>query len=342
MLVNPELSQMTGDDLNQRYSNTFVQYDGRLVWIDLFDGEGKRFLYQDHSGMKYHEKFEYTKLNIERPGTGWLAYEEENMSYPFYLAYRNDRQWKRGTCDANMYVFSPTYNDPSYFLLYEKAYQNRELFKYQFPTNLVVDRVKRNGFIILQNNLALISHSNKIQVYFRNTLIGDWKDKTGFTLLSDVFKEELQESIPDLAFSLAKPNKINYGEDPPSRKKKTFVHRNAIADFVQRDADVVPVPQNPNARWIFDWIEIPGLDHDTHEEFDYSREDGPYVVDPTTGVSDPDILANPTITERVVRNMLIRLRNYRARTQGGQRVFPGDLPLILHWYHQHLERGGHQ
>lgn len=330
MLVNPALKGMSQDDLNQRYSNTFAQYDGKLIWIDYFDAGGQTIVVREHRKSRVEHPFDYTKLNVERPNTGWFV-DEEDTKLPFYLGYTNQRQWKRGICDATTLLYMPIYFEPSYFEVYGQAYQKRELFKLQFPMAEIQRRVKDHRFLILQNNLAVVrTADSSSSIYFRNAEIGRWYDKAGILLQSDAFKEELEESIPDLVFTLPKPPKVEYGKDPETfLRKKVRAQVNPVHEIVEAD----PEP------WIFDWFPITGLAHVPEEQFDYTQPNGPLVVDPRTGVPDPDILVNRTMS-RPAKNMLLRLRNYRALTQRGRRVFIGDLDLVLQAEQRHLARQG--
>lgn len=319
MLVNPALKGMSQDDLNQRYSNTFAQYDGKLVWIDYFDAGGQVMVAREHRKERVEHQFDYTKLNVERPNTGWFV-DEGETNLPFYLGYTNQRQWKRGICDATTLMYMPIYFEPAYFHVYAQAYKKRELFKLQFPMAEIQKRVKDSRFLILQNNLAVVrTDDSRSSIYFRNAEIGRWSDKDGIRLQSDAFKEELEESIPDLVFTLPKTPKIEYGKDPESLMRKKV---RASFNLGREAIEAEPEP------WIFDWFPIAGLAHDPTEQFDYTQPEGPFVVDPRTGVPDPDILAIGTMT-RPAKNMLIRLRNYRALTQRGRRVFPGDFDIVL-------------
>jgi hypothetical protein len=105
-LINPELADMTREDLNQRYAHSFVLYKGVPSFIYEFFAPGI-FIYKPRNSGEYiQEEFDYKLLNVARPPSQWYCAKGAF----FYLSYILAKQWVRGLKPENIHLFFPNRN----------------------------------------------------------------------------------------------------------------------------------------------------------------------------------------------------------------------------------------
>lgn len=108
-LVNPQLKGMAVEDLAQRYSESYVLYDNKPVYIYRFHGDRKTPMFDiggiagspDTGGGERTEAFDWTKLNVARPNAGWFPVLRQKDIWPVFVSYPVRKQYKRGLCPRN-------------------------------------------------------------------------------------------------------------------------------------------------------------------------------------------------------------------------------------------------
>jgi hypothetical protein len=102
----PLLATMTINDLNQRYAESFVFYDGGVHYIREFFPDGPKVKMYVTNPDPYQDNltfdFVWTALETTRPKSRW--YPDGNGSF-LYLAYLPQRQYSRGICRNNTVVY---------------------------------------------------------------------------------------------------------------------------------------------------------------------------------------------------------------------------------------------
>jgi hypothetical protein len=186
--MNPKfLLNLSLDDLNQRYSNTFVLYDGVARSIKAFDysmDDISRFVvYFDTN--KFPLPFDPEKLSFSRPASGW--YNEEN---PFYFGLKTERQYSRGLNNANSWTWylskpKPNFSPLKYVLENQKetCYDYRFDYLHSFDLKIAeANIIHRRHFLITKDR----------RILYRTCMLGQiFENKV--TLIHPEFYQEIKE-----------------------------------------------------------------------------------------------------------------------------------------------------
>ena len=110
VLLNPQLREMSSDDLNQRYADSYCVYRGEPRYIEHFGNDGGDMYITSVALTKDKpepELFRWDLLNVARPRSGWYLAEEKGVKVPLFLSYPIRRQWKRGLTLRNTSLHAP-------------------------------------------------------------------------------------------------------------------------------------------------------------------------------------------------------------------------------------------
>lgn len=197
VLVNPLLKDMGVDDISKRYTNTFVRYDGNILYIQGFTtdfnnvGKNKvNIVYSHKKGLKT-DTFNPELLDTYRPPPRWLKVNQK----PFYIHYLFERQWHRGFCRQNTSILGMGYRYveiPSMecFDIIEELYKPSEIIR---CTTSKLNKILKEGPVILSPQIAVIPREDGLinEVFFRERPIGL------FGKVEKLFEQELRELISD-------------------------------------------------------------------------------------------------------------------------------------------------
>jgi hypothetical protein len=119
-LRNPQLGEMSTDDLNQRYCDTHCLYFGEPKYIYGFVADGGKILIDIgdiNTGTVLVKQdrvpFRWEGLNVARPYAGWYMFNKGDTQIPFHLSYPVKRQYKRGLQAKNTNLLIPSLRAPS-------------------------------------------------------------------------------------------------------------------------------------------------------------------------------------------------------------------------------------
>ncbi len=187
MLVNEALRTLAQADLNQRYAESFIPYDGEVVYVQRFEN-GK--IYFTRKKAEGATPFKWDKLDIFRPTSQWY----NTPQGPQYLQYFSTRQYNRGfnrtTCGFFTSDVGHTY--PTFDNL-TACFYNEKPFK-RSPYKITVKELQTkidNGETVQLHPMVLVT---PVQILFRKTNIGNLKDAK-FNLYRPEFSQELTELI---------------------------------------------------------------------------------------------------------------------------------------------------
>lgn len=191
MVINPDLQEMTSDDLRRRYEETFVRYDDRIVLVKGFGGpiRGQTITFISWEGFQ-ESKFNAKLLDISRPAPRWILLENK---LPRYIYYSFERQFHRGFSRDNIVIRDdrgrvvgiPAFNDAlNLFDEFYRAPLKRQRISFEEAKNT-------KETLILSPQILLTQSSGEPCVFFREKYIG---------VLGNVlpeFEQELIEVIGD-------------------------------------------------------------------------------------------------------------------------------------------------
>lgn len=108
------LLDMNSNDFVQRYSGTYVKYDGKPFYIgNLSKTKAKIVAAVQDLSMPILDRAEKVMeldvrlLDISRPKVQWYFKRYKGALIPFLLEYSFQRQWKRGVCEGNTTIYAP-------------------------------------------------------------------------------------------------------------------------------------------------------------------------------------------------------------------------------------------
>lgn len=238
MRTNEILSQLSLDDLAQRYANCIVRYrdafgrvrgwDRNVAGRAVFNFEGKWI------------PFDWKLLDTERLPARWYT----NGKFAFYFCYKPRRQFCRGYSANTFQAYyvenngdleAGTLNTPNEFeSMYAQATANKSLRN--VTTEIFKTITDKTNNIILSPQLALVDN----WLFYRTTLVGKYEDGV-FELQSDCLVQELRESIRNVNWTLVKPKNR---EDRIVLKKKPRNLDIAFEEF----ANLMEAPLEPPRR----------------------------------------------------------------------------------------------
>lgn len=187
MLVNPELGNMTEQDLNRRYSNSYVKYGDKIVWVVEFPTR-TRIAIATGNEVRI-EKFNWALLDVERPRPKWVQYKKEF----FFVSYLMERQFTRGFNYNSTSIWCPNGNHldipgpkaPDVFDLFYKKQPYKRLSVKQ-----IRDELKTSTGVLLSPQLLVYGPPGMIM--FRDQFLGE------LGKIGDLFLPEVKELIEDI------------------------------------------------------------------------------------------------------------------------------------------------
>jgi hypothetical protein len=197
VVLNPLLQGMSVDDLNQRYRNTFIDYDGKVRNCHSFtpDGANTRIMFANPDGASL-ELFDWQKLNTYRPRPRWFEYRSTSRRYPICAAYRVARQWHRGFCDTTIRLYNATTQAyasldavlPTF--LYGESKPKRSYTEVE-----ALALTKKYGHAILSDNLCLVGRDGVVKLWYKQAQIGAFNNEGTLVLHKPEFEQEYAECL---------------------------------------------------------------------------------------------------------------------------------------------------
>ena len=204
ILVNPQLGNMTSDDLGQRYAETHVIYRGNPVYVYGFMGDRgdvaieygaiNTNMERDEELKHKVEAFVWQEFDVARPASGWYIYNDprEKREIPFLLSYPIKRQWKRGISNRNTQCYYPFFEASRYGCAAKTALLGREEHRHLNKEMLSAQRS-----FILRGNLLLaagLQNGDDIpRLYFRNRLVASFKPEGICAIHDKRYEQEVRE-----------------------------------------------------------------------------------------------------------------------------------------------------
>ena len=244
------LSELSFDDLNQRYRDTYIHYKDRTQWCSGFDMDNGKVIInvQNVTGDKealgkpdLTGVFDYNALQIERPRSQYYKYNGN----VYYLFYTTNRQYARGLCDKNTTAWFPNIAKlPIFGLCAMGAYNSPQIQKVRFTCkNLFA--LKEDQDLASPYISFVREQDESFSFFYRLEWLGSIKEGSSvFNLAKSIYKTEINEVLVDA--------KVEQYFDPiPTRyqlynkfnKKPPLRNQRAIDLGAFRPQHVEPVPQ---------------------------------------------------------------------------------------------------
>ena len=187
MLTSPQLQSMSIEDLNARYSNTFIRYDGKVRFLQQFFRGGlytymlfydsPQNITMDSEGILFEAEF----LDIRRFPAMWVVNKDT-----FFFVQQNpipSERYARGTRDDTYHFWNISFGRLRYVdkvKILEACYQAMDKWKVQpfdpakYDTFMFPKEGKRNIHTPMQSVLLIKDSSNPVQIYLqgRNITFG--------------------------------------------------------------------------------------------------------------------------------------------------------------------------
>lgn len=190
MINNPILAEMSVEDLQQRYLNTFVRYNNKIIYISSIYND--KYIDVIHTHGRENIRFDSHLLDISRPRPRWVIYNDR----PYYVYYLFTRQFRRGFSSENtviqcINIIVNINNNASTFDILNKMYM-QECEKIKMSTEELLQLTKsHHSCVQLSPQIMVINVGKERAVFFREKFIGNY----GSVDLN--FVEELKEHIGD-------------------------------------------------------------------------------------------------------------------------------------------------
>lgn len=196
-ILNPLLGQLTVEDLNQRYSESFCMYKGKPAYVHGFVSNGVSIgiTFADiQTGMKIPEQeteqFAWPDLNVARPYAGWYFAQWSGKDFPFHLSYPVKRQYKRGLSPRNVHIMSPFGRPPSHGTFFNAALLDSN-FAPSFITN---DVLEEGRSCIPRRDRALLHQKGTFSFWYGQECVAEVKPKDNALIIYvPGFEQELYE-----------------------------------------------------------------------------------------------------------------------------------------------------
>ena len=195
-MINTLLNDMTVEDLHRRYSNTFIRYDGEIIFVHGFDGLNvqKSIKYVTNRGIRV-KPFDGNLLDASRPAPRWIKVDDKSF---YYINYLFERQWHRGFCKSNTVVRNRLGDKTAVgdgmimFQLLDILYNNNNDQRLRYSMKDVYESVAAGKSLLLSPQILISPDVAKNPlVLFREKVIGY------FGKVEKYFVQELKESIGD-------------------------------------------------------------------------------------------------------------------------------------------------
>lgn len=212
MLKNPILKDMSIDDLNQRYRDTYVLYNqvpyytygfrkstmrGVRVDINLCSLAGLHN--GDNGGWKW---FNWELLDVSRPEAGWYSLN----GVLTHVSYLMNKQYSRGVCQANTHLRVMSGAGPNtadFFDLLTQQLGQRKQFPKKSMESIKVEH-QTQGFSILNRQVSI--HLRTVRVNMQQ--VGKLTERMdAFVMTRPMYKVEIEDRVLDPVFKEADPTK---------------------------------------------------------------------------------------------------------------------------------------
>lgn len=250
MLINPSIAKLNVEDLNQRYRNSIVEYQGDFVYFAGFDDTSVAFIGHDRQRP---ENFDWRFVNCERVPTGWVTYDKSIA----YLCYHDARQYSRGYQEQNNtilyrpwsdYTLDMGVNEPIVAFIHAlrdaaARYRNKAVI---VKANKLNDK---DDYQIVNRRVAItrLVKSPFFRVWYRTTLVG-FTDLDSVIMRNPLFRDDLQEFFPQQKMvvdqgeflSLETVSALNLKKRHAPRPQRRAVFPGDWAQFVEPAAPPPP------------------------------------------------------------------------------------------------------
>jgi len=213
MEINQLLANMSIDDLNQRYQNSYIRYGEKVVHVDDFtrsDEDGviqigisttpnmanRRTIYSD---------FEWQLVDCTRPEAQYYLFPKIGRRVAGYFQPTCTKQYVRGFNRNNCFIIRGGLAldqvwlsiDTLKIILEEPRARS---YKVRLSSVDAYALMERND-LVLQANLAIIKDLGGLyKIVWRRTWIGTLHKDGLIYMVHPQFEDEIRESIPDARF----------------------------------------------------------------------------------------------------------------------------------------------
>lgn len=196
MLLCKELGEMSIEDLNQRYQETVMRYNGDWVWcLGFVHGATANqhvMLYRDQEENQQTTQFKWDAVNTERLPSRFYWTSPKRVGF---LSYLTQRQWKRGFSRGNTRLYNPAIG-VSFNHLTGKAFEAQlttpvPIDPAWFKAEALAKRYKQGYDTPFSDQFALISNAG---LRYKENRIGQWHQ--GIQRLSldeEIWYDELRD-----------------------------------------------------------------------------------------------------------------------------------------------------
>jgi len=212
MLKNPILKDMSVDDLNQRYRDTYVLYNQVPYYTYGFRKSTMRGVRVDinlcslaglHNGDDGGwEGFNWELLDVSRPEVGWYSLN----GVLTHVSYLMNKQYSRGVCQANTYLRVMSGAGPNvadFFDLLTQQLGQRKQFPKKSMESIKVEH-QTQGFSILNRQVSI--HLRTVRVNMQQ--VGKLTERMdAFVMTRPMYKVEIEDRVLDPVFKEVDPTK---------------------------------------------------------------------------------------------------------------------------------------
>lgn len=267
-ITNPSLAELSTDDLNQRYRNTYIEYDGKPVIVERFHAGA--IMFQADDGMK-QETFDWRKLNVARPESRWYLEPSPKQGqgpYPFHLSYLNSRQWSRGISSGNTVIRSPLGHKKDMWRAFKTVIEHKDTFLKSVTQDVLLGSKLKTDVLchLLNPNVLLLQlrPADTAWLYLRTRPVAyfDWADnKKTLTVRDECFKQELKDYVHQDLLKEYQIKVVPVFAMPGSQQKKEITLEQAIAAGRISDEWVNTATTNNHMRFRWTPAEPPNAVH---------------------------------------------------------------------------------
>lgn len=207
MINSPEVMDLNQDDLNQRFLETQVAYDGKIKFVsNIMAGDPPRIMFGLEDDFT---KLDWKKLNLERPLSRWCITERGEVFYPYAVP---KRQWRRGwVYGANWEYYLMGGHPDKHEVLDE--WIHGKVAKKQVIQMGLLNQVKQ---FLLGPQLLWFGGV----FYYRKRKIARYGGNDRIIIDVPHFEPELREHIPDAVFAQGKEERPREQQTTTANKAK--------------------------------------------------------------------------------------------------------------------------
>lgn len=228
-MVEPLLKDMSNDDLNQRYANSYVLYNKTVYYISGFiiGNKGQPILVgTDRRGRDTNLslEFDWQLLDTSRPESKWYEWAGALM----HLSYQPRRQYSRGICRNNTVLWTPRGGHAIHHDVVTALY-NPAVRTYGHTPAQVLDATNS----ILSKQMAMINNT----LYYRSSHIGEKRDRKLFLNNPSYFQDFKDIGLGGI---------IEYDVKEQKKKSYTSLFQTTWAqppEPLEQDDDVRPIEE---------------------------------------------------------------------------------------------------